>query len=122
MRRLTSLVLLCTLLALGAPVAARAGDPPHRPLRFNPFDRPDLSSISGADAPRDSVGGWAPVLSATLSDGEESLANLGGVILEIGEETHGYTLVKVDVFEAAFEKDGATLVLPVAPRDRPGRP
>ncbi len=118
-----SLVLLCALLALGGPFAASAGDSPARLLRFNPFARPDLSAITRADAPHDAagaVGGWAPVLTATLTDGEESLANLGGVILEIGEETHGYRLVKVDVFEAAFEKDGATLVLPVAPRDRRG--
>ena len=81
---------------------------------------PSESAITRAGAPHDAVGGWAPVLTATLADGEESLANLGGVILEIGEETHGYRLVKVDVFEAAFVKDGATLVLPVEPRDRRG--
>ena len=92
---------------------------------FNPFAQPDLGSISGAGAQGDASGvggGWAPVLTATLADGEASLANLGGVVLAIGEEIHGYRLLRVDVFEAAFEKDGATLVLPVAPRDGPRRP
>lgn len=121
MKTRLALSLLCALLASGAPVAAD-GERADRLLRFNPFARPDLSAITRAGAPHDAAGGWAPVLTATLADGEESLANLGGVILEIGEETHGYRLVKVDVFEAAFEKDGATLVLPVAPRDRLGGP
>ena len=117
-----SLVLLCALLALGGPLAARAGDTPPRPLRFNPFARPDPSAITPAAARLVLADGWAPVLSAALADGEASLANLGGVILAIGEETHGYRLVAVDTFEASFEKDGATLVLPVAPRDPLGRP
>jgi hypothetical protein len=115
----TSLVLLCALLTLGAPAAA--GDERPRRLRFNPFAQPELAAIAQADPSRVATGafhGWAPELTATLTAGEESLANLGGVILGIGEETHGYRLVKVDVFEASFEKDGGTLVLPIEPRNR----
>jgi len=115
-----TLLLLCTLLAAGAPAAA--GEHAARLLRFNPFARPDLGGQGQPDAQPAAGEGWAPVLTAALADGEDSLANLGGVILEIGEETHGYRLVRVDVFEATFEKDGTTLVLPVEPRERAGRP
>jgi hypothetical protein len=55
------------------------------------------------------------VLTATLVDAEQSFANLGGVVLKIGEETHGYRLVEVRIWEAVFDKDGADVVLSVVP-------
>ena len=54
-----------------------------------------------------------PVLSATLDSGAESLANLGGVVLKIGEETHGYRLVEVRLWEAVFDRNGVSVVLAV---------
>jgi hypothetical protein len=56
-----------------------------------------------------------PVLRATLVAGEASLADLGGVVLAVGEQTHGYRLVEVREFEAVFERGGENLVLGVQP-------
>ena len=98
MKGLLPIALFFALLTPGGPAAARAGDAPPHLLRFNPFARPELSAISRSGAPSKASGGWAPVLTATLADGEKSLVNLGGVILGVGEETHGYRLLNVDVF------------------------
>ena len=84
-------------------------------LRFDPFERPDLWQPAGSDP--DSRArpepGWQPTLRATLVAGAGSLANLGGSVLQLGEEAHGYRLREVRRWEALFEKGGVTLVLPV---------
>lgn len=106
-----------TLLLLIAPDAASA-QAASPGLRFNPFALPDLKVVvaeSEALAPIP-VETWTPVLSATLAAGKASFANLGGVVLEIGEETHGYRLREVRLWEAVFEKDGETVVLAVKPQ------
>ena len=99
-------------LALGLGTHARAGEP----LRFNPFLEPDPALLQdrGADvAPRRSAGEWRPILRATLVAGEQSLVNLGGVVLRRGEETHGYRLLEVRNWEAVFSRKGERVVLPV---------
>ncbi len=47
--------------------------------------------------------------------GERSLANLGGVVLKLGEDTHGYRLLEVREWMAVFSKDGERVVLAVLP-------
>ena len=84
-------------------------------LRFDPFERPELWRSDGRDP---GYGArtepeWRPTLKATLVAGAASLANLGGIVLELGEEIHGYRLREVRPWEAVFEKGGVTLVLPV---------
>ncbi len=84
-------------------------------LRVNPFERPELTPE--AAAPGESAlatnAPWRPVLRGTLVAGSGSLANLGGTVLGLGEEVHGYRLREVRTFEAVFDKGDATLVLPV---------
>ncbi|MEE9279942.1 MAG: hypothetical protein V3V67_07180 [Myxococcota bacterium] len=111
-----SLPLAALLLALGAAsvmagVALAQG--PSTP-RFDPFDRP---SFQGGSAPRGGrvQPGWSPWLKATLVAGERSMVNLGGVLLRLGEETHGYRLVEVREWAAVFMKDAETVVLDVVP-------
>ena len=98
-------------LLLGVAVAAHAVPE----LRFNPFERPDLAAGRQAGGYGEPVSGgaWRPVLRATLVDGKASLANLGGTVLRLGEETQGYRLREVRTWEAVFEKGDATLVIPV---------
>ena len=62
---------------------------------------------------------WSPVLAATLVAGSESMVNLGGSILRLGEEAHGYRLVEVGHWEAVFEKGGERVTLSIDPRDGP---
>lgn len=85
-------------------------------LRYDPFARPDHA---GAARRGGSGSAWSPELRATLVAGRNSIANLGGTIVGIGEETHGYRLVEVREREAVFERNGAKLVLAIDP---PGSP
>ena len=108
-------MLVVAVALVGSVAGGTAGESPVV-LRFDPFERPDLSGMARrADAPAalDPVSDWEPVLTATLVDAEQSFASLGGVVLKIGEETHGYRLVEVRIWEAVFEKDGADVVLSV---------
>lgn len=111
---MTARSVLVLMVSLGCATASAAEAPSERgpALRFDPFARPALvESARGArPAEQDS---WAPTLRATLMAGDRSLANLGGTVLGVGEESHGYRLVEVRPFEAVFERDGATVVLEV---------
>jgi hypothetical protein len=112
LRERSLLLALIGALAWAVPAGAEPGS--ERLLRFNPFLRPDLGAAGrGPDQPRAADAEWRPVLTATLVAGERSLANLGGVVLGLGEETHGYRLVEVREFEAVFENAGEQVVLPV---------
>lgn len=105
-------LLLVSLVAASAGARPLAVEPE---LRVNPFERPDLSEAVDArsDAGADGQARWRPVLRGTLVAGSGSLANLGGTVLGLGEEAHGYRLREVRTFEAVFDKGDATLVLPV---------
>ena len=109
--------LLGLLLVLPGVALASAPDAERPRLRFDPFVRPDLSVAAASDPAAGREGQWSPVLNATLVAGDRSLANLGGVVLGIGEETHGYRLVEVRAWEAVFEHGGERTVLPVKARE-----
>ncbi len=112
-------VLLTLSLGLGVALDARAEERERPRLRFDPFVAPELGRAAGGGAPppasRDAD--WSPVLSATLVAGDESLANLGGVLLGLGEESHGYRLIEVRPWEAVFEFGGERKTLPVVSRE-----
>ena len=81
-------------------------------LRFNPFAQPDAQTgAAGGRGQAGSQRAWSPELRATLVSGERSLVNLGGTILELGEEAHGYRLLEVREDEAVFERAGSEVVL-----------
>ncbi len=81
-------------------------------LRFDPFAQPDAQTGgSGRPGPAGSQRAWSPELRATLVSGERSLVNLGGTILELGEEAHGYRLLEVREDEAVFERSDSEIVL-----------
>lgn len=103
------------LLLVGAGAAAAEED---GRLRFNPFAVPDLVGLPGGEGPRAAAPvdeAWQPVLRATLVAADTSLADLGGVLLAVGEEIHGYRLLEVRPFEAVFERGGERMVLAVPP-------
>ena len=106
-----ALVLVC-LGASPATEAVGSGERGPSP-RFDPFDRPALPG--DVTARRTSSASWSPWLKATLVAGENSLANLGGIVLKLGEETHGYRLLEVREWTAVFSRDGERVVLAVVP-------
>ncbi len=100
-------------MGLAAVAALAAADESETRLRFNPFERPQLEAALRRDRAGRAEEPWSPVLRATLVAEDESMADLGGVLLEIGEETHGYRLLEVRPFQAVFERNGEQLVLDV---------
>ncbi len=110
MSRLLTAVLFAGL-ALGSSALAANAEGPIR-LRFDPFAQPGTQAAgSGRPGPAASQRAWSPELRATLVSGERSLVNLGGTILELGEEAHGYRLLEVREDEAVFERAGSEVVL-----------
>ncbi len=81
-------------------------------LRFDPFAQPGTQTAGpGRLGSAGSQRAWSPELRATLVSSERSLVNLGGTILELGEEAHGYRLLEVRESEAVFERSGSETVL-----------
>jgi hypothetical protein len=113
-------LLFALLAALLVPFQAAAledlAEEPRPTLRFDPFAHPEIARGStgrGRGGQRGQE--WAPVVKATLVAGSQSMANLGGVILRIGEETHGYRLIEVREREAVFERGESSVVLSLEP-------
>jgi hypothetical protein len=77
-------------------------------LRHDLFARPNrTSSATGSE----SLATWNPTLTAVLVAGDESLANVGGTIVKVGEEIDGYRLLRVQEGTAVFVKNGIQVVL-----------
>lgn len=101
---------LCYLFLLFTP-CLHAGE-----LRHDPFSRPLLvtpsasvnAALTSEAAPEPP---WSPRLTAVLVAGKNSIANVDGTILRIGESLDGYRLVKVRENEAIFYKAKKRVVL-----------
>jgi len=101
-RRVPHLLAAVALAASGASALAAP------PLTKDHFVRPRAltpAAIPAATAPA------APLLElrATLSAGVESVADVGGHIVRLGETVAGYRLVTVNEDGAVFERDGRTV-------------
>jgi len=84
-------------------------------LKHDPFARPLLSAplpvntTTGAVTEEETP--WNPQLIALMVSGENSLVNLDGVILKVGEEKDGYRFVQARDHEAVFKKGNKRVVL-----------
>lgn len=113
MRRSLQVTILATLLATGSNTVC-AQDTPER----NPFARPtDAKSAAAAREPR--IPRTARVaapkfsVSATVVAGENSVANLDGVVVVLGETLDGYRLAEVHRDKIVLEKSGQHFTLRV---------
>ena len=104
---------LSILLLIGSPCALAQG----RTLQHDPFARPQFGFLPKAK-PATAPGVRRVVtmdpklkLHGVLMAGPDSIANVDGVIVRIGESIHGYRLVAVQDRAAVFEKDSATFTL-----------
>ncbi len=102
-------VLVVSFALLAWTAVSRAADPQIPLLRFDPFHRQPSPQLSTSAASVNIE--WQPELTAVLLSDEGGFANLGGVILGIGEQTNGYRLVDVREFSAVFERGGQRLTL-----------
>ncbi len=84
-------------------------------LKHDPFARPLLStplpSNTAAGTVVEEEIPWNPQLIAVMVSGKNSLVNLDGIIIKIGEEKDGYRLVQVRDQEAIFKKGNKRIVL-----------
>ena len=93
------LACLCSFSVVGGeyPQAMRVQhDPFQRPVIPQP--EPEVSKPSAQQA-------WAPKLTATLRAGRNSMANVNGNIIKLGETIDGYRLIEVDERSAVFVKN-----------------
>lgn len=110
---------------LSTAFAAAAASPwaigQARTLQHDPFARPAFSALptSGTDgaparqaqAVRD--GNPKLKLHAVLLAGPDSMANVDGVLVRVGESVQGYRLVSVHDRSAVFEKNNAKFTLEI---------
>ena len=98
-----------------ASATIAAGAPPT--LRFDPFREREKPAGASAGARAETEDeSFEPVLLSTVVGGRRAVANLGGELLAVGEESHGYRLVEVRAFDAVFVKDGKRVRLEVEGR------
>jgi len=77
-------------------------------VQHDPFQKPALQQISdvGDEASKlTEEKPWTPKLTATLRAGRNSMANVNGKIIKLGETFNGYKLVKVEGMSAFFIKN-----------------
>jgi hypothetical protein len=105
---------LAVVLVLGCHQQGHAGDG-SGDLKSNPFDQP---------APVEKVPVETPAavnvleLRGIMIAGSRSQANIGGVIISIGEEIDGYKLLSVKPQHVVLVKNGVQKILAVDARDR----
>ena len=78
-------------------------------LLQNPFKPPQLLQQSDTAKPNKNKPireNWYPQLRATMRAGENSMANINGQILSIGEKIDGFELVEVYERDVFFIKQG----------------
>lgn len=89
-------------------------------LKTNPFERPVLSD-SDADQHMIAKEPAAEMaLLGTMAAGHNSLANIGGEILAIGETVNGYTIVSIEEHYVVLQKDDnkTTLLMDMDAEDK----
>lgn len=83
-------------------------------LSTNPFAIPvDTPVIQSVSSPVEQETPVKLVLRGTIVSGQQSLANISGVIVSLGEEVNGYKLVGVQQREVVLLRDNSRRILSV---------
>lgn len=90
------------------------------PLRHDPFARPALTANvlktpDGQTASASPDVPWTPTLLAVVVAGKQSMVNVDGTIISVGEAIDGQRLVQVNDQEAVFTKGKKRTVLKIQP-------
>ena len=108
-RRTICWLMMSPLLGTAAPTA---GGAEYSTLKRNPFERVATTLSSDSATPeRRAVNEFRRVLVGVLVAGEHSLVDVDGVILRIGEDIDGFTLVDVHEDRAEFRRGSERVVL-----------
>ncbi|MDH3527310.1 MAG: hypothetical protein OEN52_09265 [Gammaproteobacteria bacterium] len=83
-------------------------------LQTNPFERPAVQEKQANEVLNSRQAAAATLqLRATMVAGANSLANIGGMIVGIGQEIDGYQLINVQERRVVLSKNGTTKTLSV---------
>ncbi len=82
-------------------------------LKNNPFDQPNLIVENAANTEGRTSSKWSGLLYATLVSGNDSLANVDGNLIGIGEVYRGYRLIRVGEGTATFGKEDVQITVVV---------
>ncbi len=95
----------CLMLGVLLPFAGYAAQLLHDPFAPPDFEpqQEDVKNNAEQAVKRED---WRPELRATMRAGRQSMANIDGRIVRIGEEIDGFRLVKVHERDAFFVKRG----------------
>ena len=108
-----------------AAVAVAAADADVTADPVNPFSRPARAEATNVSSAQVEVL-ERPVLRGVIAAGRDSIANLSGALLAIGEEDGGYLLESVTETSATFLHEGKRVVFsleePPADEDADRRP
>ena len=83
-------------------------------LVHNPFNQPGLILQHGVETTNGALPEWSGVLHAVLVSGSNSLANIEGDLLAIGDLYQGFRLIGVEEDAAIFSKGGQRFVVRMA--------
>jgi hypothetical protein len=99
---------------LASLVTVSSADEARIVLKTNPFERPALQEKQANEVLNNrQPAASALQLRATMVAGAESLANISGMIIGIGQEVDGYQLVSVRERNVILAKNGTTKTLSV---------
>lgn len=96
------------VLLMGAIFAAATGQAAdqYAALRTNPFLIPGNAADAPSSKPADKGKTTDLELRATVIAGSRSQANIGGVIIGLGEDINGYRLAEVHARSVVLEQNG----------------
>ena len=95
-----------TLIFLQLMLLSPAAQAVELVLKNNPFERPLMTDKSKPDQTAPAQAALTLMtLRATMAAGPDSLANIGGEILGIGQQINGYTLLAVHPRHVVLEKN-----------------
>lgn len=99
---------LCRVLMIIAVMTATAGQAADQyvALRTNPFINPGNVTDARSNKAADKRKTTAMELRATVVAGSRSQANIGGVIVGLGEGVNGYRLAEVHARRVVLEQNG----------------
>lgn len=102
------------LMALCCSGTAKAAET----LQYDPFARPSITNLSTTSTTAEDAvteeAIWNPPLTAVMVAGKNSLVNVDGVIVKLGDEIDGYRLIEVKDYQAIFKKGNKRVVLSIA--------
>ena len=113
MARLSAKLLFATVVVLCLTQVSHAGQSVHA-LKINPFARPlEIQASQAQPISTEQAGSIPFVLRGTMLAGQQSLANISGVIVPLGKEINGYKLVAIHQREVVLLKGDERRILSV---------